>query len=344
MPCAYELPPTLREHLTNDHRPDVYIYFWSIGGVCVLITFFLLYPRIRAFYKHAIQIRDERDKTLMPFSHIACLLLVSFPLIASILKYHIFISPISAYTMEFIIKSYEGLVLYSFARLIIMFLGNKNSMIALHEAPKTKFFAVAPFGCCFRPCCKPSTMRKEDFRIIYNLIIQYSLLVPLFNFVLMLRTYEGSEHMLLIIRGVRLLSAMLCFYGLLSMLRASRVLLKEYKVVGKFWCIKGLIVVMILPTVIIQGFETLPEMNAEYDKETMVEAYGAMVSIVCFTGLSIFFLVFFKPEDALYAMHNAENKDYKAAKELMLTQVKKEMDGKKDGYSQVHNCQERDGD
>eukprot|EP01083_Nonionella_stella_P210514 762055_1 len=240
MPCIYELPPTMIEHLRNSNRPTPYYYFWSFGLLFMIITCCLLIPRMYHFYKHAIKVRDERNKALIPFSYIACLLLVSFPVVASFLKYFIFIAPISAFTIDFMIKTYEAAVIFVFTRLLIMFLGATNSLNALEGAAKTKFYAVPPFACCCRKCCNAATVTKQDFRTLYSLIIQYCIVIPILTFMMMLRTYEGSKWMLFALKLMGLVSAMCAFYGLLALLRASHNLLSEYKIKGKFWCIKGL--------------------------------------------------------------------------------------------------------
>ena len=127
--------------------------------------------------------------------------------------------------------------------------------------------------------------------------MQYTLIAPLFSFMLMLRTYEGSKSVLMGLKIIKLISAMTCFYGLIGLLKASGSILHQYKIHGKFWLIKGLIFVMIIPSFIMALFHHLPQENGEYTNETLVEAYGSFISIVCFTGLSITFFKFFRPED-----------------------------------------------
>ena len=100
MSCAHKLPPSMFEHLTSNERPVIYYYFWGIGAVCLIITFSLIAPKMRVFYMEALKMRDEKEKTLLPFSYITCLLILAFPLICSALKYITFISPITAYTVS----------------------------------------------------------------------------------------------------------------------------------------------------------------------------------------------------------------------------------------------------
>ena len=161
-------------------------------------------------------------------------------------------------------------------------------------------------------------MTKKDFRLLYNLILQYAYLAPLLTFAQMLRTYEGSDIALWIIKILKLLSAMICFYGLFALLRASSEILKQFNIHGKFWCIKGLIVILILPPFIIGIINVLPQQNSSYDHDTMVEAYGAIIAIFCFNLLSILFLKYFKPEDALNAMNNQKKRDHTASSKFIM--------------------------
>jgi len=173
------------------------------------------------------------------------------------------------------------------------------------DAPNTKFYAVPPFGCCFAPFVKSAKMTMTDFRRMFALIFQYCVMAPLFAFCLLMRELQGNDSMVSVIMAFKLFSAMSCFYGLLALLRSSNSLLKQYKIKGKFWCIKGLIVVMLLPPAILSLIH-IEGATDEYSEDTLREAYGAMVSLVLLTGLSVVTLLNFGSEDALSALVNFE--------------------------------------
>ena len=187
-----------------------------------------------------------------------------------------------------------------------------------------RFWTVIPFGCFFIPCCKPMTMRKKDFRILYNLILQYAYLSPIFAFGKLVWSVKEGHIMTMIFMALTLSSAALCFYALLALLTATSSLLKHYQIHGKFWCIKAIIVVMMTPQIFfnenLKIIKTFPGENETYSYETLSEAWISIVAIVIFTGLSLLFLKFFKPEDALDAMINQKQKSHKASKRHLFMQ------------------------
>lgn len=61
---------------------------------------------------------------------------------------------------------------------------------------------------------------------------------------------------------------------------------------------------MIVPTTVMSFVHGVPQENEQYSEETLREAWGAMISIFLLMGLSVVFLLYFHPEDALAAMVN----------------------------------------
>ena len=112
----------------------------GFGGACLVLTISVLSHRIRSIYRGAIRMRDDRGDALISFPYIACLLLVCFPVVASIAKFWIFLAPMNAHTIDFICETYEGVALYCFIRLLIMFLGSHH--VLFEDAPKTKFYGL----------------------------------------------------------------------------------------------------------------------------------------------------------------------------------------------------------
>jgi len=333
------LPPDLVEHLSNADRPRVYYWFWGLGALCFIVTVAVLSRRIRSFYSDAVKLRAERGEALLSSSYITCILIVCFPVVASFCKFSIFVSPINGHTIDFVLETYEGVVLYSFTRLLLQFLGSLDALC--QDAPKTKFYAAPPLGCCFAPLVEPSLITLKDFRILHTLIVQFCVLAPLLSFSAAVREIEGDHKISMALEVIEVLSAMICFYGLLALLRASSPLLERYKIKSKFWSIKGLVVVMVVPSSIMELVGDLPEESEHYDQDTLRAAYAAMVSLVLLVGLSVVILLNFTPEDARSAMDNMGQSQSRKILELSTKKTTNEEQGDGDGRSK--DTAEHDG-
>jgi len=124
----------------GDIIPMEYFVFWSVGGVMVFLTAALIISRLIEFTRIGIQIRDRHNLIFLPLSSTVYRIIMAFPLIASILKNITFVSPLFAYTAEFVIKSYEGLILRFFTQVLVLYLGTiENTMTALGDATPTKY-------------------------------------------------------------------------------------------------------------------------------------------------------------------------------------------------------------
>merc|ERR1712096_455528 len=193
-------------------------------------------------------IRDRHNLIFLPLSSTVYRLIMAFPLIASILKYITFMFPLFAYTAEFIIKSYEGLILRFFTQVLVLYLGPiENTMTALGDATPTKFYAVPPFGCCLKPCLKEQRMQLSDFRLLNTLVLQFAFLSPFLAFQTMLNELLDAPTMLWALAAIRLISSMLCVYAIFGLITASHTILKQHNVHEKFLCIKQLLLIMVIP-------------------------------------------------------------------------------------------------
>lgn len=316
MVCGDDLPLDLGEHLKSHSRPSIYYVFWSLGGFCCIITAILLLPTTYKIYKHAANIRKESPSMIMiPYSHTILMIITSFPVVVSILEYFIFLSPLNAYTNDFILASYEGLVLYLFARLLIMFLGTlQNAMDAFKNSPATKFYAVPPFGCCCKSCAKPRYMKPNDFRNLYYLIILYAFVSPLISYSNLVREYADQPVIANMLNIIKALTSMLCVYGLFGLLAASKIVLHQFNIHGKFFCIKSVVGALALPPLIIEWSGGFNGYNEQYTGEIMNEAWASMITLVWFMFLSLAFRKYFTVDDARKAMKNALLMDYAAAR------------------------------
>ena len=189
------LPPTFAYHVIQHHFPQIYIWFWSIGGACFLITAFVIIPHLRDIRRHGIQLRDQTETLVLSMPHSIVLLITSLPLVLSFNYLSILCAPIGVYTFGFISRCYEAFCLYFFGRLLILYMGSFNSIIhSLDTTKATKFWASLPFACCFRKCIKPKHLTQEDFRIIYILILQHAVIPPIASFVELFRAVQVMLH------------------------------------------------------------------------------------------------------------------------------------------------------
>ena len=315
--CENDLPAGLFEHLSTQDIPKLYYWFWSFGAFCCIIISIVMLPTIYEISKQASNIRNKSyDMILYPLSHVILTINTACPIIVSILEYFVFLSPLNVYTNDFILTMFEGLVLYLFTRLLIMYLGTlQNAMDAFKNSPATKFYAVPPFGCCFRSCMRPKFMTTNDFRNLYYLIIQYAFISPIIAYSGLLRSMNGdSQWVIRLLLAAKAISSMFCIYGLLALLKASRVVLAQFNIRGKFICIKGLIGALLLPSMIMQITGGFDGYNEQYTSEVINDAVSAFITLICFIPLSFGFRRFFNVDDAKKAMKNASQMSYVAAR------------------------------
>ena len=104
-----------------------------------------------SYQKEGLILQRKYQQIYVPPAFRTCQMIIGFPIVISLCKFTTLMSPITAYTMEFIARSYEGLVLFWFSSLIVMYLGSFKALKqTLREAKPTKFYASPPFACCFR--------------------------------------------------------------------------------------------------------------------------------------------------------------------------------------------------
>merc|ERR1712096_496594 len=261
-------------------------------------------------------IRDRHNLIFLPLSSTVYRLIMAFPLIASILKYITFMFPLFAYTAEFIIKSYEGLILRFFTQVLVLYLGPiENTMTALGDATPTKFYAVPPFGCCLKPCLKEQRMQLSDFRLLNTLVLQFAFLSPFLAFQTMLNELLDAPTMLWALAAIRLVSSMLCVYAIFGLITASHAILEQHNVHEKFLCIKLLLLIMVIPNLCFTfggaSFQHLVlRGKLQYSKTVLADAYAAFIDICLFFVAAIFFRKYFHPDDAVHAFVNEKCKSH----------------------------------
>jgi len=157
----------------GDIIPMEYFVFWSVGGLMVFLTAALIIPRLIEFTRIGIQIRDRHNLIFLPLSSTVYRLIMAFPLIASILKYITFVSPLFAYTAQFIIKSYEGLILRFFTQVLVLYLGTiENTMTALGDVTPTKVCTWCKMAHVISLCPVHTVLRSTSIRMLSQAVPQ----------------------------------------------------------------------------------------------------------------------------------------------------------------------------
>jgi hypothetical protein len=293
-----KLPPNFKHHILESNAPSIYKFMIPITAVCLVIVAVLIIPAIRRIMNKAREVRDLSDDLLIPSSYKFVLLIVSYPVVVVLSKFVILISPLNVFSMEFITHCYEAICLYCFCRILIMLLGTHKAAIQILESGEpTKFWAVLPFACCCKPCCKAKKFRRQDFRVIYQLVIQYTILTPLLSFLELVGGIQDNEGYLKAVNFISVLSSFVCIYGLFALLRVSSWVLHEYKAHGKFFTIKGAVLGIILPQFIIGYINMHRPEESVYTEEVFHEAWSSFVAVLILTPLSFYFVKFFDAED-----------------------------------------------
>ena len=179
----YIISLTFVEHLSNTDRPGFYIYFWIIGAILTTGTWILIIPQLRKVWREASEIRDKNDRMMIPFSYLITIFILTFPLFTTTGNMIILLSPLQQLTFGFILSMYLAVILYLYARLLIMYLGNFKAahQAWTKEAKPTKFYASAPL--CFIKCCiKSKHLSSSDFRLLFKMVMQNSIIAPFIQF------------------------------------------------------------------------------------------------------------------------------------------------------------------
>jgi len=102
----------------------------------------------------SLVIRDQMEDALTPVAFTITMCILVYPFVGVTSLFITLLAPTTFIIWIFVLNLYQGMVLYAFARLIIMYLGSyKSALIALSaETTKaTKFYASPPF-CCVKGC------------------------------------------------------------------------------------------------------------------------------------------------------------------------------------------------
>eukprot|EP01083_Nonionella_stella_P050056 133274_1 len=305
--CNFHAPPDFQHHIIDFNAPSIYYYFWPIAGVATLISTILTLPRIYALHKAGTALQNKEENVFIPVAFRACTVISGFPFVISLCKLYVLFVPIGENVIEFIAKGYEGICLYVFCLLIVMFLGGRRHWKQnLAKTTPSKYWVTMPLCCCcgFFPCCTAKVMDIHNFGIVYRLVMQFAVLIPIFSAVILFRAFEAEKSPVVrVFKALSIVSTLLCLWALFALLKATNSVLHTYGVHGKFWAIKLSVFILIFTPMIVAEFD-VEAYDYYYTKHVMVKAWSSMIICVLLLPLSVMTVKYYTIEDADNANQN----------------------------------------
>ena len=308
--CDFHVPPDFRHHIINWNAPSEYYFLWPIAGIATIISCIITIPRIYKFHQAGTALQNKEENVFMPVPFRACTIISGFPMVISLAKFYVLFVPIGENAIEFICKGYEGISLYVFCLLIVMFLGGRRYWKQnIAKTTPSKYFVTLPFCCCcgFVPFCKEKVMDIGDFRIVYSLIMQFAILSPIFSAIVLFRAFEKEKSPIVyVFKSLSIASVFLCLWALFTLLKATNSVLHCYNIHGKFWSIKLAVFILIFTPMIVAEFD-IPSYDYFYTKHVMIEAWSSMIICVLLAPLSFVTVKYYIIQDAYDANNNMLN-------------------------------------
>lgn len=127
------------------------------------------------------------------------------------------------------------------------------------------------------------------------------------------QTHWDGDMSSQIIGVVNIFSSIGCIYATSALLHASKGLLNEYQIAGKFKMIQLGIIILKYPPALLALFGTNTAIDDVYTTSVMNTAYTAIICLVLYPLLSFGFRKHFDITTARNAMRNAQSSSYTAS-------------------------------
>eukprot|EP01083_Nonionella_stella_P096956 272555_1 len=315
MSSTCDLGPSFVYHIIDGNAPKIFFTFWIIAGVSMLATTIITVPTLLKLIKTALAIRDKNDDILIPQSYRISIIILAFPLVAVFNNLVILFSPVTAPALNFLTSLYGSITMLLFVGLIIQYLGLKIKSNHSNDhpswqqnAPPSKFYAANPC-CCLSPCVQERTITTKDFRKLFIFIIQFVIVFPLAVFVQQFPGIASTSNGWWICLIIQAISVNICTYGTNAILRASKDVLKQYKIECIYQYVQLGFNLWWLPGFVI-GFIDIKNEGARYPKSAMVAAYGAVTQCIIWVLLAVVYRYYFNLTTAHQAHLNVAGSSY----------------------------------
>lgn len=288
---AYARLPFATEHVQTAPRPFRYIII-PTAGCAFLITLLVTGKLVFDHLAEGERRRVEEKKVFRPKVTTSIIyVILLFPMI-SFTSFAACIAPRNTVLLLVIARAYEAIALYAFFELLVSLMGDPEDAVAEMEKQEPfKIYGMPPLFCCY--CCVPKmTMNRDRFITARNLVLQYCVVGPLTyllhawndGYVPWFGIREPKQWVArhLVGHGAKIMSTLLCFWGLMQLYMATHFLLHEVGTTKKFTLIKLMLVLCELVHLTMYVAEKYYDFSDDpvYTDEVMTHAWIQMATCV----------------------------------------------------------------
>lgn len=209
----------------------------------------------------------------------------------------------------------ESWAIYAYVGMLLDLLGGFDKAVPSIQqvAPSGKFYAVPPFGCCFRPCCPVLDMNVDLIRKCRRFGLQAVYAIPTLAYLHLwveleraASNQEAYSIAILVIQVLQVLSVMVAFYGMMILYFACRRLIESYNPTKKMLSIKLVLFVGVVQGIVLSIAISKTETgNADlYDDSYSVTAWTNFLLCLESAPLALLMRVSY-PEHELYVQEIA---------------------------------------
>lgn len=312
MSMDYARLPFAWEHMSR--APAVFRHV--LWPVAIIANLFSVTMTVRLALQHlrvGEELRVASVKVFRPEASTASATIVLlFPTVSLTCLFSL-MGPRNTVLMMLAWKVWEGLSLFAFFRLLVSLMGNPEEAVAQMEREEPfKLYGVPPL-CCFYPCVPRIVMNRDRFVFARNLVVQYCFIGPFAfichawnsGYVPWLGIKQPDTWLKRHILGlsVKIVSTMLCFWGLFQLYMATRSRLNGYNTTLKFALIKGMLVLVEFVDVLMHTWTNGYNYSDDpaYSDAVVLNSWTQMIICVLVVPFSVLALYAFPVSDILRA-------------------------------------------
>ncbi|KAJ3106931.1 hypothetical protein HDU96_008052 [Phlyctochytrium bullatum] len=292
---------------TNVNDPNFHLkpqqVMWIVCGLAALLSICV------ALYNVAKHLQNFT----VPGQQVHIVRLLLLPIIYSICSWLAFRFYTKAAYIHLVRDVYEALAIYSFAKLLLQYLGRRKVDQLAYLSSKPRMPHPPPLRCCvgeMNPAC-PTFLPG-----CLKMILQFVVVKPIITVVAAVcqaldrfcAESMSPKHFHLWYGVVGLVSIVVCVYGVLKLIAVAHTDIRHHRPHAKFWSIKMVILLLMLQSAILSSLASSGKLHTPNSFFTPSNLANALDSIL--TCFEMFFLALFH----LYAFSHREYLNPDAAK------------------------------